>query len=213
MDMYGFWRSQATFRVRVALNIKGVSYNEIPVNLDAGAQNGAAFRAVNPLGALPALMIDGDALTQSLAILEYIEEVRPEPALLPGDPIGRARVRSLSAIAVSDSHPLIVPRIKRYLSEHAGFDAARWKAWQANWFGAGLRGYEERLSTENATGSYCHGEAPSFADICLCGLHAGAKTFAVEVADIPTVERIVARCTAQKAFSDAAAKNQSDYPG
>ena len=213
LTMYGFWRSQATFRVRVALNVKGVAYEEIPIDLDKGEQNAEAFRGKNPLGGVPALMIDGVPLTQSLAILEYIEETHPRPALMPLDALGRARVRSLAAIAVSDAHPLIVPRIKRYLADHAGFDAAQWKAWQTQWFSAGLRGYEARLSGERATGPYCHGDTPTLADICLCGLHAGVETFGITVEGIPTVKRIVALCMGQPAFAAAKGSNQKDFPG
>ena len=213
MDMYGFWRSQATFRLRVALNIKGIAYREIPVDLDAGGQDAPAFRAINPLGAVPALMVEGEALVQSLAILEYIEDTHPEPALLPPDPLGRARVRSLAAIAASDTHPLIVPRVRAYLTARAGFDPARWKAWQTHWFTAGLRGAEARLSREPATGRYCHGDAVTIADICLVGLAAGAAGFGITVTDIPTVDRIVAACRDQPAFARARASNQSDYPG
>ena len=213
MDMYGFWRSQATFRVRVALNIKGIAYREIPIDLDEGGQNASDFRSINPMGSVPALMVDDVAITQSLAILEYIEEIHPTPALLPSDPMGRARVRSLAAIAVSDTHPLIVPRVKRYLAEQAGFDAARWKAWQTHFFTAGLQGYEARLSRDGETGTCCHGDSPTFADICLCGLVAGIKTFGITVTDIPTVTRIAAHCTDMPAFEKAKAIHQSDYPG
>ena len=213
MDMYGFWRSQSTFRVRVALHIKGVAYKEIPINLDEGAQGSADFRAINPMGGVPALMVGDTALTQSMAILEYIEETHPEPALLPKDPLGRARVRSLAAIAVSDSHPLIVPRVKRYLTTQAGFDAGQWKAWQTEWFSSALHGYEHRLAHDAQTRAFCHGDSATFADICLCGLAAGAKTFAIDVAGIPTVDRIVGHCMDLPAFEKAKAIHQSDYPG
>ena len=213
MDMYGFWRSQATFRLRVALNLKGIAYQEIPVDLDAGAQHADEFRTLNPMVSVPALMVEGQPLTQSLAVLEYLEETHPEPALLPRDPLGRARVRSLAALAVSDAHPLIVPRVKRYLAEHAGFDATRWKAWQTHWFSAGLKGYEARLAHDTATGTHCHGDAPSFADICLAGLFVGAEGFSIEVDGIPTVRRIVESCMATPAFEAARAVHQADYPG
>ncbi len=211
MDMYGFWRSQATFRLRVALNLKGLAYREIPVDLDAGAQDAADFRALNPMGSVPALMVEGEPLTQSLAVLEYLEETHPEPALLPREPLGRARVRSLAAIAVSDAHPLIVPRVRRYLAEHAGFDAAQWKAWQTCWFAAGLKGYEARLAKDAATGTHCHGDAPTFADICLAGLLAGAEAFSIEVEGIPTVRRIVGLCMTTAPFERARAVHQVDY--
>ncbi len=213
MDIYGFWRSQATFRLRVAMNLKGIAYHEIPIDLDAGEQNDDAFRKVNPLGSVPALMVDGMPLTQSLAVLEYLEETYPEPALLPKDALGRARVRSLASIATSDAHPLIVPRIKRYLAEHAGFDAAKWKAWQTHWFSAGLQGFEARLAGEAATTTYCHGETPTFADICLAGLFVGAEAFSIEVEGIPTVRRIVETCMSNAPFEKARAVHQADYPG
>ena len=213
MEMYGFWRSQATFRLRVALNIKGIAYSEVPIDLDAGAQNDDAFRKINPMGSVPALMVEGAPLTQSMAVLEYLEETHLEPALLPGDALGRARVRSLAAIAISDAHPLIVPRVRRYLFEHAGYDAAKWKAWQTQWFSAGLKGYEARLAGDGATGTHCHGDAPTFADIALAGLLVGANGFGIEVEGIPTVRRIVGLCMATPAFERARAVHQSDYPG
>ncbi len=209
LQLYGFWRSQATFRLRVALNMKGVAYTEIPVDIDSTATSEPAFRAVNPMGAVPALMIDGKSLT----ILEYLEEVYPDPPLLPRDPLGRARVRSLAAIAVADAHPLIVPRVRRYLAAAAGFDAQKWRAWQVQWFGAGLAGYEARLVGAPETGTFCHGETPTFADICLCALFAGARMFNVPIEGVPTVEKIVDRCMAEPAFERARAIHQSDYPG
>ena len=212
LRMYGFWRSQATFRVRVALNLKGIAYEEIPIDLDTGEQNGADFRAVNPLGGVPALMIEGQPLTQSGAILEYLEEMHPTPALLPADALGRARVRALAAIAANDAHPLIVPRVKAYLTKNAGFEPPQWKAWIGNWMSVALRGYEARLA-QPATGTHCHGDAATIADICLCALHASCNTFGIDVADVPKVDRIVAHCMSQPAFEKAKASNQTDFPG
>lgn len=213
LEVYGFWRSQAMYRLRVALKLKGVAYRETPVNIDKGEQDEPAFRRISPMGSVPALIADGTALTQSLAILEWLEETYPEPALLPRDPLGRARVRSIASIVVADSHPLIVPRVKRYLAEHAGFDAARWKAWQTHFFTAGLQGIEARLAADGGTGRFCHGDAPTIADICLAGLAAGARTFDIAVADVPTVDRIVDGCLALPAFIESRADRQSDYPG
>ena len=212
LQMYGFWRSQATFRVRVALNLKGIAYEEIPIDLDKGEQNGEAFRRINPLGGVPALMIDGQPLTQSGAILEYLEETYPIPALLPPDALGRARVRALAAIGANDTHPLIVPRIKAYLTKKEGFEPAQWKAWITHWLTVALQGYEARLA-EPATGTYCHGDSPTTADICLSALYASCKTFGVEVADVPKVDSIVAHCMSQPAFEKAKASNQKDFPG
>lgn len=213
LQLFGFWRSQATFRVRVALNLKGIAYAETPVDIDSDATKDPKFRALNPMGAVPALIVDGVALTQSMAILEYLEETHPEPPLLPRDPLGRVRVRSLAAIAAEDSHPLIVPRVRRYLNETAGFEAGQWRAWQHRWFSAGLAGYEARLAGAPETGTCCHGDAPTFADICLCGLVAGARTFEVPLDGYPTVLRIVDHCMASPAFERARAIHQADYPG
>ncbi len=213
LEIYGFWRSQAMYRLRVALKLKGVAYAEIPVNLDGGEQDTPEFRRISPMGSVPALIADGTALTQSLAILEWLEETHPEPPLLPADPLGRARVRSIASVVVADSHPLIVPRVKRYLTEHAGFDAARWKAWQTYFFTAGLQGVEARLAAGGGTGCFCHGDKPTIADICLAGLAAGAKTFGIAVADVPTVDRIVDACLALPAFDASRADRQADFPG
>ena len=130
IDVYGHWRSNAMYRVRVALKLKGVAYREIPVDIDAGEQRSPEFLARNPMGAVPAL-VEGELppLTQSLALLEFIEERFPEPPLLPADARGRARVRSLACDVACDTHPLIVPRVRRYLTTEAGLDADAWRAW------------------------------------------------------------------------------------
>ena len=214
MDIYGFWRSQATFRVRIALNLKGVAYREIPVDLDKGEQSTPDFLAINPQGALPALIEDGAApLTQSSALLEYIEERYPTPPLLPTGLRERARVRSLAAVAISDTHPLITPRVKHYLSHHAGFDATQWRAWQVHFFSAGLKTLEARLAGDLATGSFCHGETATIADIALFALYEGAGTFKIKIDGIPTVDQIATRCSTLPAFADAHPTRQADYPG
>ena len=213
IELYGFWRSAATYRVRVALNLKDVPFHELPIDLDAGEQDAAGFRAVNPQGAVPALIEDGQPpLTQSLAILEYLEELHPTPALLPADARGRARVRSLASAIACDSHPLIVPRIRSYLMEQAGFDAAQWRAWQTQWFGAGLRTMEMRLNTEAGTGRFCHGDSPTFADLCLMSCLAGVRVFQLDVGPLPAVERIAASCGALEAFARARGDLQPGAP-
>lgn len=219
VQMFGFWRSQATYRLRVAFNLKGIAYTEKPIALDKGEQFGEEFQKINPLGSVPALLVqseDGinhEPLTQSLAILEYIEETHLATPLLPKDPLGRARVRSLASIAISDSHPLIVPRIRNYLQENAGFDAKQWKAWQTKWFNTALKGFEDRLSADKRTGTFCHGDLPTIADICLLGLIQGTRAFEIEVPKLPTVERIVQACEKLDAFEQAKAVHQVDFPG
>jgi maleylacetoacetate isomerase len=213
LQLYAFWRSSATYRVRVALHLKGLAAQEHYIDLDAGDQRSEAFLKVNPLGALPALIVPGQApLTQSLAILEYLEETVPAPPLLPSDPLGRARVRSIAAALAADTHPLVVPRIRRYLTTTGGFDDAAWRAWQIQWFTAGLQALETRLATEAATGTYCHGNTVTIADILLMSIIAVMRVFRLSVPDIPTIDRIVALCEPQEAFAKAAPSKQEGAP-
>lgn len=130
-ELYAFWRSSATFRVRVALAMKGMLAHEHFVNMDAGEQHSPAYRAINPLAAIPTLVEPGHVpITQSLAILEFLEETQPVPPLLPADRHGRARVRAIAGMLVADTHPLITPRIRKYLGTTSGYDDAAWRAWQ-----------------------------------------------------------------------------------
>ncbi len=213
LQLYAFWRSSAAYRVRVALNLKGISAHETLINLDAGEQWTPEYLAVNPQGALPALVEPGQRpLTQSVAILEYLNERYPEPPLLPTDLHARARVRSLAALMASDTHPLVVPRVKKYLMGTAGFDDAAWRAWQINWFTRGFQAMEARLADDSATGTFCHGDVPTIADICLASVVAVAKVFKIEVADIPTVKGIVARCEEIEGFARANPMRQVGAP-
>ena len=213
MKLWGFWRSLATFRVRIALNLKGIPYEEEAVDLNAGVQRGAAYRAVNPQGVLPALVDgDGPVLFQSLAILDYLEETRPEPPLLPRDPRGRARVRGLAAIVAADAHPLIVPRVREYHADELAVPEDERTRWIRHWIKAGLAAIEANLAGSPETGTYCHGEAPTFADICLVSLTAGAGLFGAEIADLPHVARIARTCLAQDAFARAHPLRQPGAP-
>ncbi len=213
LDVYGFWRSNAMYRVRVALNLKGVPYNEIPVNLDTGEQHTAEFLARNPQAAVPALIEDDlPALTQSLAILEYLEERYPEPPILPADPRGRARVRALACNVACDTHPLIVPRVRTYLMKEAGFDQAAFRRWLAHWVGRGLNGLEASLSGSRETGRFCHGDRVTMADICVTGLAIIPRVFKLDVPATPTVTRIVDSCLAEPAFAKADPMQQPDAP-
>jgi maleylacetoacetate isomerase len=213
-DLYAFWRTSATFRVRVALNLKGMVAHEKFINLDAGEQRSAAYLAINPLGGLPTLVEPGHPpITQSLAILEFLEETQPLPALLPADRHGRARVRSLCNMLAADTHPLITPRIKKYLTTEAGFDEAAWRRWQTQWFGTGLAAVEQRLATEPQTGLCCHGDMPSMADICLVSVVTVMRVFQIDVQNTPTINRIVAQCSTLEAFARAAPNRQVGAPG
>jgi len=211
--LYGFWRSMAAYRVRVTLNLKGVAVDEVVLDLNAGDQFAPDFLAINPEGAVPALVEDGQpALTQSMAILEYLEERFPQPALLPSDLAGRARVRSLCALVVSDTHPLIVPRVHKYLADQGGFDTARFRAWASHWIGRGLGALEARLARDNQTGAFSHGEALTFADLTLASLAVPAQTLGFDLAPYPTVSRIVGACAAMEAFERAHPLKQVGAP-
>lgn len=212
-ELYAFWRTSATYRVRVALNLKGLAAHERIINLDAGEQRSEEFLKINPMGAIPALVQPGHApLTQSLAIVEFIDEFQPLPPLLPKDLHGRARVRSLAAMLAGDTHPLITPRIKKYLSVSAGFDDAAWRAWQVQWFSTGLKAVEQRLAADSETGTFCHGDTPTTADIVLASIVVMTRIFKIPVADIPTIDRIMTACDVHPAFAKAEPGRQQGAP-
>ncbi|EGX99831.1 maleylacetoacetate isomerase [Nitrospirillum viridazoti Y2] len=208
--MYGFWRSAAAFRVRAALNLKGLAVEETMIDLDAGEQNAPAFLAVNPAAAVPALFVDGGPpLTQSLAILEYLEELYPDPPLLPAGARDRARVRALALSFAADHHPLIVPRVRRHLAAAFGVGHTDWVR---HWFREGLAQGEARLAGDPAVGRFCHGDSPTIADLCLVSHVTGAQGFQVLPADYPTIDRIFNACMAIDAFARAAPLRQPGAP-
>ena len=212
-ELFAYWRTSATYRVRVALNLKGMTAHERIVDLDAGEQRSEAYLKINPLGAVPALLLPGHApITQSLAILEFLDELQPDPPLLPAGLHGRARVRSIAGMLACDTHPLVTPRVRSYLTTTGGFDAAAWRAWQVQWFGTGVAAVERRLATEPETGVFCHGDAPTLADICLASIVAVMRVFKISLPDTPTVDRIVAACDAREAFAKAAPARQQGAP-
>ena len=216
-ELFSYWRTSATYRVRVAFNLKGVRAQEHNVDMDAGENRSEAFLAINPMGAIPALIDHGPGqsstpLTQSQAILEFLEETYPTPALLPADAHGRARVRSLAAMLAADTHPLVTPRVKKYLVSTGKFDDAAWRAWQLHWFRTGMQALEQRLANDSETGVFCHGDTPTIADICLASIVVVMRIFKYEVADIPTVNRIMAACEQIDAFAKAAPGRQVGAP-
>jgi maleylacetoacetate isomerase len=213
MKVFSFWRSLATYRVRIALNLKGIVPEEvIQVNLLKGEQRQAEFRAVNPMMAIPAL-VDGDGpiLFESLAIIEYLDETHPNPPLLPSDPRGRARVRGLAQIVACDSHPLIVPRVREYLEHEFKLDEAARTKWCQHWHTAALTALEKHLATP-ATGRYCHGDTITLADICLASQAAGAKFFNVDTAPFPNFTRIANSLATIDAFDRAHPLKQPGAP-
>ena len=206
MKLYGFWRSLATYRVRVALTLKGLRAEDVSIDLLKGEQNTQDYLAVNPQGVVPALILDdgGPPLFQSLAILEYLEEIRPQPPLLPSDPRGRARVRGLSLIAAADGHPLITPRIRTYLEKEMGQDEASRNRWLAHWTLRALQALEAHLAKEKETGRFCHGNRPTMADICLASQVIGAIAyFNCDTKTVPAALRIYETCMEIEAFAKA----------
>jgi maleylacetoacetate isomerase len=213
MKLFSFWRSLATYRVRIALNLKGLNAEVIEVNLLKGHQRDPKYREVNPMMALPALVDgEGPALFESLAIIEYLDEVHPDPPLLPTEPKARARVRGLAQIVACDSHPLIVPRVREYLAHEFKVDEAGVMKWAQHWHRAALTALEEHLATETGTGTYCQGERITIADICLASQVAGAGFFKVDLAPYPTVARIAATCAKNDVFARAHPLKQPGAP-
>ena len=212
-ELFAFWRTSATYRVRVALNLKGLAAHERIINIDAGEQRSEEFLKINPLGAIPALVEPGHApLTQSQAILEFLNEFQPNPPLLPADLHGRVRVRSLAAMLAADTHPLVTPRVKKYLTSVAPVDDAAWRAWQIHWFSTGLAAVEQRLAGDRETGAFCHGNSPTLADIVLASIVVMTRLFKITVPDIPTIDRIMQACDAHEAFAKAAPLCQVGAP-
>ena len=213
MKLYGFWRSLATYRVRVALALKGLEVEQQYINLLQGVQHGDDYKAVNPQSVVPALVVDdGAPLFQSLAIIEYLEETCPVPPLLPKDPRGRARVRGLSMIVACDAHPLIVPRIRTYLEREMHQDEASRNRWLQHWTLKALEALEAHLAKERETGRFCHGDAPTMADIGLASQVFAAGYFDTKTTGVPTVERIFGECMKIDAFDRSQPTKQPDAP-
>ena len=213
VKLYGFWRSLATCRVRIALRLKGIPFEEVAVNLMKGEQHAEGYKAINPQAVVPSLVVDDDApLFQSMAILEYIEEIAPEPPLLPPDPRGRARVRGLAQIIVSDTHPLMVPRVREFLEKDFGLDEAKRNKWLENWATKGLLAVEAQLVKETETGRFCHGGLPTIADICVASQVFGAQLFGFDTSNVPTVMRIFGECLKLEAFDKSQPMKQPGAP-
>ncbi len=212
ITLYGYFRSSAAHRVRIALNLKGLEYERAFVHLTRGG--GEQFRPdyvkLNPQALVPTLDDDGTVLTQSLAIVEYLDETVPEPPLLPGDPAERARVRALALAVACDIHPLDNLRVLRFLTEDLGEDDAARDRWYKHWVELGLGAVEAMVADHPARGRFCHGDAPGLADICLVPQMANARRFDCDLSACPTLVEIDEACLALPAFADAAPANQPD---
>ncbi len=210
MKLYDFFRSSAAYRVRIALNLKGLEAERAFVHLRRGEQFEAAYLGLNPQGVVPTL-VDGEVVIgQSLAILEYLEETRPEPPLLPADPVGRARVRQLALIVACEVHPLNNLKILNYLKKEMGADEATVSRWYQTWVAKGLGAIETLLEASPAGGAFCHGEHPTLADVCLVPQVYNARRFDCDLSGYPRLLAIDAACTALAPFRDAAPENQPD---
>lgn len=212
--LYGYWRSSAAYRVRIALNIKGLEYESRPVHLvrDGGEQHMAAFRQINPQELIPCLL-DGDrVITQSLAIMEYLDEKYPEleTALLPIDLRGRARVRALAMVVACDGHPLGNLRVLQQLESQFGANEAQRAEWMRHWIATSFKALEAMLSDHAATGRYCHGDTPGMADICLVPQYYNALRWELPLDDYPMVTRIYRACMDLDAFQRAVPELQAD---
>ena len=213
MIFYGNWRSLAAYRVRVALAMKNIPHEVVAIDMAGGEHLGERFKAINPQGVLPALDDgNGNLLFQSLAILEYLDETHPEPPLLPRDPAGRARVRGLALIHAADVHPLLVPRVRNHLQKDAGLDDAAVQRWLARALTTGLDAIEANLAHSPHTGTFCHGDAPTLADICLCSQLLAMFFFKVDASAYPTARRIQAACEQLPAFANAHPLKQPGAP-
>jgi maleylacetoacetate isomerase len=209
LKLYTYFRSSAAFRVRIALNLKGVAVAPAFVHLAKGEHLQPAYRAVNPQSLVPALQVDGALLAQSIAIMEYLEETHPQPRLLPADPLGRARVRSLSLIVACEIHPLNNPRVLKYVKNVLGHSQDEVDAWYRHWIADGLAKLEAELARPG-TGRYSHGDAPTMADCCLVPQIFNAQRFDCDLAPHPAVMRVFEACMQLDAFERAQPGKQPD---
>jgi maleylacetoacetate isomerase len=209
VNLYTYFRSSAAFRVRIALNLKGLVYEPAFVHLAKGEHLQPAYARVNPQGLLPALEVDGALLAQSIAIMEYLEETHAQPPLLPKDPLGRARVRSLSLIVACEIHPLNNSRVLKYVKNTLGHSQDEVDVWYRHWIADGLGKLEAELARPG-TGRHCHGDAPSMADCCLVPQIFNAQRFECDLKPYPTVMRVFDACMQLDAFVRAQPGKQLD---
>jgi maleylpyruvate isomerase len=214
VKLHGYFRSSAAYRVRIALNLKGIAWEAVIVDLRApvNAQRTREFRALNPQQLIPVLQDGADTLTQSLAIIEYLEETHPEPPLLPALPAQRARVRALALAVACDIHPLNNLRVLNYLRNPLGHDDAAVNAWYGHWIALGLSALEEQAKALSGDGRHTFGSEVTLADVCLVPQMANARRFNCDTAPFPTLRAICAHLETLPAFAQAAPEVQPDAP-
>ena len=210
MKIFGYFRSSAAFRLRIAMNFKGLSYDYNLVNLQSGDHLSDDFKRINPQGRVPAIDIEGNILTQSLAIIEYLDEVYPAPPLLPSDPIGKAKVRGIAGLIACDIHPLNNLAVLNYLRDQLTAEEEARLAWYRHWVKEGFDGLELILGANVETGQFCFGDTPTVADICLVPQVVNAKRFNCNLARYPKILRIFEECMSLSQFADADPMNQPE---
>jgi maleylpyruvate isomerase len=210
LKLYGYFRSSAAYRVRIALALKGLAYEYLAVHLRKGEQDSAEYRELNPNALVPTLVDARGTFTQSLAIIEYLDERHPEPPLLPRSPEARSRVRAIAFAIACDIHPLDNLRVLRYLMRTLGASEEAKDAWYRHWIDVGLGALEAQLAREPATGEFCHGDTPTLADCCLVPQLANTRRAGIPLDAYPTLTRIETTCNALPAFVAAAPERQPD---
>lgn len=212
--LYSYWRSSAAYRVRIALNLKGLPFETMPVHLvrDGGEQHKAPFSDLNPQELVPVLLHGNRILRQSLAIMEYLDETWPSPPLMPATARDRQRVRSISQLVASDMHPLNNLRVLQFFENTWNVPQAEREAWVRHWIKVGFDALEDTLCDNPSTGAYCDGDVPTMADCCLVPQVYNAERFGVDMAPYRTIRRITQECLALEAFDAARPENQPDAP-
>ena len=211
MKLYGYYRSSTSYRVRIALNLKELDYQQQPVNLLQGEHREGPYRQLNPQGLVPALETDkGEQLTQSLAICEYLEERYPEPSLLPASAVDRARVRAIAGLLAIEIHPLNNLRVLKYLTGELGINEETKLGWYRHWIAEGFDALEAMLAGDPRTGRYCHGDQPGLADVCLVPQVYNAERFGCDLESYPTIRRIHTACNELPTFARAHPDQQPD---
>lgn len=210
IQLYGFWRSNAAFRVRVALALKQLPFEEIEVDILSGRQFDADYAQINAEHVVPTFVHDGHRIFQSMAIMEYLDDIKPEPRLLPADSKERAYARSLALVAVADAHPLIVPRVRKHLEATFNADAAAIESWCRHWAAEGMATYE-RLLVRRPAAPFALGQAPTIADICIAGQTLIGHLYQLDMAAFPNVAALAQHCFELPAFADAHPFRQPGY--
>jgi maleylacetoacetate isomerase len=212
MKLYTFFRSSASYRVRIALNLKGLKYEQAPIHLrrGGGEQLSAAYKAINPQALVPALEDGGKILTQSLAIIEYLEERYPQPPLLPRDPADKALVRSMALVIACEIHPIQNLRVLQYVKREYGQSNEQVNRWAQHWINLGLAALEQMIVAQPRRGKFCFGDKPTLADICLVPQLGNARRYGCDLSPYPAIIEIEKNCMALPAFADAAPEKQPD---